>query len=289
MTAQPLIDAHVHVWDPGRLRYPWLDGLPELRRPQLPVRGGSLPMAVFVQADCLDEQAFDEVRWVESLQWPELAAIVAYAPVHQGERAGEHLARLRAEHPSVRGVRRLFQDEGAGFIVSAPVVAGLRETARAGLVFDATVRAVQLMDLARVHDAVPELTLVVSHLGNPPLEAGLRSSEGTRWRRGLRAVAAHPGAAVKLSGAAAAGRGTPFVLAALEIFAPDRVMAGSDSPLSVPPDADEYRRWAAGAGAGLGLADDELDSVRHGCAAAVYRIPAAGTSGNRPTIEETIS
>jgi predicted TIM-barrel fold metal-dependent hydrolase len=97
MTA-PLIDAHVHVWDPGRLRYPWLDGLPELRR----------------------------------------------------------------------GVRRLFQDEGAGFIVSAPVVAGLRETARAGLVFDATVRAVQLMELARVHDAVPELTLVIGHLGNPP-------------------------------------------------------------------------------------------------------------------------
>jgi L-fuconolactonase len=260
-----------------------------LRRPQLPVRGASLPTAVFMQADCLDEQAFDEVRWVESLQWPELAAIVAYAPVHQGERVSEHLARLRAEHPSVRGVRRLFQDEGAGFVVSAPVVGGLRETARAGLVFDATVRAVQLMELARVHDAVPELTLVVSHLGNPPLEAGLLSSEGTRWRRGLRAVAAHPGAAVKLSGAAAAGRGMPFVLAALEIFSPDRVMAGSDSPLSVPPEANEYRRWAASAGTGLGLADDELDSVRHGSAAAVYRIPAIGTSGNRPAIGETMS
>jgi hypothetical protein len=57
----------------------------------------------------------------------------------------------------------------------------------------------------------------------------------------------------------------------------------------VPPDADEYRRWAAGTGTGLGLADDELDSVRHGSAAAVYRIPAVSTSGNRPTIEETIS
>ena len=31
-----MIDAHVHFWDPGALAYPWLDGLPALRRAFLP-------------------------------------------------------------------------------------------------------------------------------------------------------------------------------------------------------------------------------------------------------------
>ena len=27
-----IIDAHIHIWDLDRLRYPWLDGVPKINR-----------------------------------------------------------------------------------------------------------------------------------------------------------------------------------------------------------------------------------------------------------------
>ena len=75
-----LVDAHVHVWDPSLLSYPWFDDLPVLDRPFLPGdidrAGGVVTDHVFVQAVCLPEQALDEVRWVLGMTgaWPELAA-----------------------------------------------------------------------------------------------------------------------------------------------------------------------------------------------------------------------
>ncbi len=32
-----IVDAHIHLWDPAGLGYPWLEAEPLLRRPFLPV------------------------------------------------------------------------------------------------------------------------------------------------------------------------------------------------------------------------------------------------------------
>lgn len=267
-----LIDTHIHVWDPSLLRYPWLDAIPALNRPVLPGVAGADALAVFVQADCVDEQGLREVEWVKELNWPVLRAVVAYAPVHEGDAATGWLETLGAD-PLVRGVRRLLQGVPEGFISSPAVLAGLRRTAAAQLAFDATVDAWLLAELAQAHAAVPELTLVLDHLGNPPLKAGLDSGDGRAWRAGVRAVARQPAAVLKLSGQATRTQaGESFVAAALEAFGPDRAMLGSDSPLSVPDDAVSYRGWAETAGAGLGLDAEELAQLRHRTAERVYRL-----------------
>ena len=33
----PIVDAHVHFWDPEHLRYPWLKDVPQIRRRHDPV------------------------------------------------------------------------------------------------------------------------------------------------------------------------------------------------------------------------------------------------------------
>jgi L-fuconolactonase len=263
----------MHVWDTRRLRYPWLEQHTELPRVVHPIDLGPSARAVFVQADCTPEQGLDEVRYVEQLGWPNLCGIVAFAPLEHARAADEVLAEL-AEHSLVVGVRRLLQDEPAGFITGAGFTAGLAVTARRSLAFDATIRPDQLDELAEAHRAVPDSTIVLDHLGNPPLEHGLDSEAGRRWLSGIQALAVVPTVAVKFSGHAAGDerRGLAFARAALDAFGPDRMLLGSDHPLTVPADVHAYRRWAQEAGAGLGLSHDEINAVRYRTAIRTYRL-----------------
>src|SRR6266487_3311440 len=84
MTA--LLDAHLHFWDPTTRHYDWLAAHPSLQRrfgpEDLDAGGHELTGAVFVQADCRDDEALGEVRWVADLarHHQVIRGIVAYAP-----------------------------------------------------------------------------------------------------------------------------------------------------------------------------------------------------------------
>ncbi len=66
-----MIDAHVHFWDPSARRHAWLDAQPVLNRRFGPedYDAGHHDVAgvLFVQADCRDEEALGEARWVADL------------------------------------------------------------------------------------------------------------------------------------------------------------------------------------------------------------------------------
>lgn len=278
-----VIDGHLHLWDPGHLDYPWLAG--ELRRPflqaDLNLGGSGVTDAVFVQADCLPAQGWREARWVSSLAGgaPRIAGIVAFAPVERGAAVRDDLDRLRTL-PLVRGVRRNLQDEPDEFLRADAVVDGLRAVAAAGLTFDACVTWRQLPLLARLTARVPELVVVVDHLGKPPVLAGLDSAAGRRWRGDLSRLAARDNIAVKLSGLAPETRAgadlaalsRPFLDAAIEVFGPRRCLVGSDWPISaVIPEHRAYDRW-------FHLVLDQLEpreraAVARGTARRVYALP----------------
>lgn len=240
-----LLDAHVHVWDPARLDYGWLHNEPRLNAQFLP---SSLPYSdsdthasVFVQADCSDRQWLAEVDWVTSLAptWPQLSAIVALAPIERGDAVSANVEQL-LQRPLVRGVRRLFQDQDDSFILAADTVAGAGRVARSGLTFDACVRHWQLPVLAEFAGRLPGLSIVLDHMGKPPIADGWHSALSATWAAGLRRLACLPNVSVKLSGAGAEaasdtplrGQALPFLEETLLIFGPDRCMIGSDWPVS---------------------------------------------------------
>src|SRR5438093_639210 len=102
MTLPALTDAHVHLWDPSRFRYPWLAGLPALNRPFLPAEFAAaagtahVEKLVFVECGCEPAQSLAEVDWACSLAKaePRLKGIVARASLEKGARACSDLKAL---------------------------------------------------------------------------------------------------------------------------------------------------------------------------------------------------
>ena len=248
-----VVDGHLHLWDPEVLTYPWLEG--SLLRPfgpdELDLALQDLPNVdvgfVFVQAECAPEQSVAEVDWVASLapRVP-LRGIVARAPLEDPAATDEHLAAFESR-PLVVGVRRLLQSEPDGFAAQPGFRHAARAVASAGLSFDACVRWSQLSDVIALADAVPELTIVLDHLGKPPVGSAddAAPADGTPWATELRRLARRHNVVCKLSGLPAESEGEwtsaqlrPFLDVALDAFGPHRLLFGSDWPVSGP-----YGRW----------------------------------------------
>lgn len=236
----PLVDAHVHCWDPRVLHYPWLAEEPVFDRPILPAeigRSAQQTAMIFVQAAASPNQAIAEVEWVLDQHWPELAGIVA--DVRLGALDLSELLETYSRLPQVVGTRHILQDSPPGEVNTSTNSAGLAQLGEAGLVFDATVRADQLKELASLHARTAEVAVVLNHLGNPPVDAGFASRESRSWLEGIRSVAAQQTATVKLSGVPWDNRSRPFFEATLDAFGFERAMLGSDFPVTDPGE----RRW----------------------------------------------
>ena len=277
-----IVDAHVHVWDPHRFHYPWLEATPALNAACLP---GDIPRdrdsagMLFVEADRAAEQGHAEAAWVAEMgdRWPDLLGIVAFAPLEHGPAVAEELAELSAMGKVV-GVRRLLQDETADFVTDAALIDGVRSLACTGLSFDACVRHSQLPALVTLRRTAPETTVVLDHLGKPPIRAGWNSTAASEWLRAVEALAAEPLTYVKLSGLAPeAGPGSlsaqaaPFLIAAVEAFGPERAMLASDWPVSQATEHHLTRQaWFDLVHEVLQLDASEIESVDNGAARSAY-------------------
>ncbi|WP_404473745.1 amidohydrolase family protein [Microbacterium aerolatum] len=285
-----VLDSHLHLWDPDILDYAWLEGdlnaaftAAELAEDQIEDVTGQA--AVFVQADPHHRQALDEVRWVDSIaETVGVVAIVAGARLHRRRKLVAHLDALAA-HPRVVGVRQLLQGERDGFARRTSFIQGAREVAARGLSFDACVRAHQIPDVTALAEAVPELRIVLDHLGKPAIgtpEAPLAPS--VEWIRDLRDLAAHPQVSVKLSGLPAESAGRidedqmePFLDAAADAFGEERLMWGSDWPVSsvdddsyyFPGNRDDWCHTVADWARDRGL---DVDAIMWDNAARFYRV-----------------
>jgi L-fuconolactonase len=234
-----IVDAHLHLWDPAARHHDWLAAHPPLLRrfgpDDLDAGRHDVAAAVVVQADCRDEEALAEVRWIAGLarEYPLVRGIVAYAPLHRGVDARGALKAVVTE-PLVVGVRRLLQGEPPALLQAPELVDGVRLLADVGLPFDVCVTHDQLQAVAHLVAACPDVAFVLDHVGKPAIGSGTLDP----WREDLARIASHSNVACKLSGLTTeAGPGwdaallRPYLDHALEVFGPGRCLVGSDWPV----------------------------------------------------------
>ncbi|MEV2238314.1 amidohydrolase family protein [Micromonospora sp. NPDC049891] len=248
-----IVDAHHHLWVRARHPQPWIDPVTmsaidadfELTDLAPLARAAGVTATVVVQSiasarETLDllRAAADDVLVGGVVGWVDLTA----------DDVADRLDRLRAAPGGQHlvGVRHLVQSETDPAYLDRPDVRrGIAAVGAAGLVFDLLVRQHQLPMAARLARDLPGVRFVLDHLGKPALGA----PEFDDWRRDLRALAAAPNTTAKVSGLTTEVPRSPWTVAdlrpavdhALDVFGPERLMFGSDWPVSLL--ATSYPRW----------------------------------------------
>ncbi|MEU0785252.1 amidohydrolase family protein [Streptomyces sp. NPDC006173] len=237
------VDAHHHVWDLAVRDQDWITGpeLQPLRRdfgiPDLEPEAAAagVDRTVLVQTVTVAEETPELLRLAE---WnPLVAGVVGWTDLTRPDVADE-LTRLR-ELPGghrLKGIRHQVQGESdPGWLLRPDVRRGLAAVAEAGLVYDLVVLPHQLPACVRAAAGHPGLTFVLDHLGKPPIASGPPEP----WAGAVRALAALPNTACKLSGLVTEADPAlrtpddlrPYADTALAAFGPGRTMFGSDWPV----------------------------------------------------------
>jgi len=153
----------------------------------------------------------------------------------RGGRGGEYLV----------GIRHMVHDEpDAEWLLRPDVQRGLQAVAHAGLAYDLLLRPRELPAALEVVKAHPHLRFVIDHLAKPEIASG-RIAE---WAKLIAPFGEQAQVMCKLSGMVTEANWTswtpddlrPYVETVLDIFGTERVMYGSDWPVSLL--AAEYGR-----------------------------------------------
>ena len=253
----PFVDAHVHLWDLERLRYPWLtppyadDGpngsVEAIARTYLPadyraeMARWNVVGAVHVDAGAHPGDALAETEWLSGLAEAEglPSGIAAFAALDDPDLDARLAAHAR--HARVRGIRHIvnWHPDPQRSYTPRDVTRddawrrGFALLAKHGLSFDLQCYPGQMPALAELFARHTDIPVIVNHAGM----AVLSDRDGmAEWRQGLAALAALPQVSVKLSGFGFARRDwTPgfvrdTVRTVINLFGTGRAMFASDLP-----------------------------------------------------------
>jgi L-fuconolactonase len=293
-----VIDSHHHVWDLAVRDQPWTEGLAPLRRSfafadlRPALREGGVTATVLVQTITVPEEtpellalaaAGSAVAGVAGsavagvAAEPAVAGVVGWAQLDEPDIA-DRLAELRSlpGGGALVGIRHQVQSEPDPRWLCRPAVRrGLAAVGAAGLAYDLLVTAEQLPAAVETARALPDVRFVLDHAGNPPADPALAGG----WRHDVTELSRAENVTVKLSGlltraypgAVPASLLRSWVDVLLAGFGPDRMMFGSDWPVSTLTCT-----YGEGLATARGLTSDLSAGERHavfaGTAARTYRL-----------------
>ncbi len=236
-----VIDCHHHFWKFGKRKHTFPHGvgnrldrdyLPEDLRPQLKAAGVDKTILVQVLNETGETNEF--LQMSNDIDF--VAGVVGWVPLADPPACARALDDMKPRG-KLLGVRPLIVYEpDPDWLLQKTVAESLDLLAKADLVFEAIpATAPQFEAVLKVTAEKPNLKVVLNHLGNPPVP----EKAWEPWAANMKRAAALPNMSVKLSAGLALvvkwkwstdeiRRYADYVL---ELFGPDRVMAGSNWPV----------------------------------------------------------
>lgn len=278
----PIIDTHLHLSDPSRISYPWINSAPALNRPftiddyREACGDVEVEAMVFMEVDPNVDDRQEEIDFVceVAATEPRLKGMIAQAPLEQGAAIRPELENL-ANNPLIKGVRRLLQDEDVDFCLGTSFIEGVRQLPDFGIPFDICIYHRHLANVVKMVQQCPDVQFILDHIGKPGIKDGLLEP----WKSDLKDLAALPNVMCKISGMTTEADMEnwtrddlrPYFDHVIECFGFDRVVYGGDwfvaSLATTYPRFIETLDWAV-----AGCSDEELKKLYRGNAQKFYRI-----------------
>jgi L-fuconolactonase len=262
--------------------YPWLipDYGPIYRTFEPPelepqVKAAGIDKTILVQAANSYEETAYMLKISDYHDW--IGGITGWVNLEDPDETNFRIEMYK-QHPKFRGVRDLIHTDRDPDWLQTPIVAeSLKVLEAHGIIFEVVaVFPNHLKYVPLLVQRVPGLKIVIDHLAKPPI----KDKQMSPWSDQMKAAAQSPNVYAKVSGLNTATADPvnwtaadlkPYIDFVIETFGADRLMFGSDWPVSIL--AGDYKKvWAETQTALQGRGQDQIDAILGGTAAKVYRI-----------------
>ncbi|SKB71337.1 L-fuconolactonase [Salegentibacter holothuriorum] len=234
------IDSHQHFWKFEKEKDAWIpdemsvirkDFFPENLKPVL--ERNKVDGCVAVQAAPTE----NETKFLLNLakEYEFIKGVVGWVDF-TGDNVEERLAYF-SKDPKFKGVRHLLQAESANYMLQPEFLKGMEAFGNFNLTYDLLVLEDQLANTIELVSNFPNQKFVLNHLAKPNVSKGISKN----WKELITKLADKKNVSCKLSGLLTETENFswkpedfyPFFDFALEVFGPNRLMFGSDWPVSL--------------------------------------------------------
>lgn len=281
------IDAHQHFWHYDAARDSWItDAMSVLKRDYLPadlapeLERNRIDASIAVQADQSENETTFLLGLVEKN--PSVAGVVGWVDLRAADVADrlEYFSRF----DRLVGFRHIVQAEPDDcFVLRHDFLRGLRELQARAYSYDLLVYPRQLNAGIELAQRMPELHMVLDHIGKPPI----RDHNRGPWRKQICELAQNPNVYCKVSGLVTEADWEkwtpddckPYLDSVFEAFGPERLMFGSDWPVCLL--AASYERVTKLiADYAAQVAPEAMDAIMGLNAVNFYRVKTAACTSN---------
>jgi L-fuconolactonase len=242
---QPIIDAHLHIWDRTVLNLPWLKNANatigrdfSAKDYAAAIQGLGIERAVYVEVGADPSQRGIEAGLVQRLCAQDKTIKAAIVSASPGQAGFANFVRPLAKDPAIKGIRESYRkgsDRDQAFLKDLGLLAEV------GWRYEFLLGGSSLEEAARIAAACPRTAFVLDHCANPSPECFGKEDSPARkeWREGIARLGEKENVVCKISGLPeCSGKKDPrpeelagVLDHCLDRFGSERVMFGSNWPV----------------------------------------------------------